>query len=59
MVLFLGEEKNISQNDDHGDEMEEMVEVSYLKQIPISILFQILDIKKFYKQKIEKKDDNS
>jgi hypothetical protein len=46
MGLFLGEEKNIFQNDDLGEGMDEMDEVSFLKQIKTSILFQNLDIKK-------------
>jgi len=35
MVLFLGEEKNISQKVDHGDEMVENDEMFIYKQLQI------------------------
>jgi hypothetical protein len=46
MVLFLGEERNIFRNDDHGEEMGEMEEMYFYKQMKILILFQNIDIRK-------------
>jgi hypothetical protein len=56
MVLFHGEEKNIFQNEVHGEVMLEMVEAYIFKQMKILILFQNIDIKKFLVLKNENEE---
>jgi hypothetical protein len=46
MDLFLGEEKSIFQNEDHGVEMGEMGEMYFYKPMKILILFLSIDTKR-------------
>jgi len=46
MGWWAGDERNISQNEGHGEEMDEMGEIFTYKPLPISIPFLIFVIKK-------------
>ena len=56
--MFHGEEKNTYQNEDPGVEIDEMVEMYFSKQKPISIHFQNIDIKKSSQLIQEKEEEN-
>ena len=59
MDWYLGGGRNISQNDDHGDETAETDEMYIYKQIQISIHSQNTGIKKFSLQKNDNDDENN
>jgi hypothetical protein len=59
MDLSLGGERNISQNEDHGEEMDEMEGMYIFKPMKILIRFLNTGIKKCSERRIEKGEELS
>ena len=59
MVSFLGDEKNIFQNEVPGEVMEETDEMCIWKQMIILIHSANTDIKKFSQLKMDKNEEHS